>query len=92
MYSKIIGSTLIFSIFLIFLTFLSSTLTAEVQIQNSVLLVQLEGSITSMSAELVSEALTYAEERNQIVVLTISTPGGSLDSTFKIIASMDQKH
>ena len=50
-----------------------------------VLTVRLEGTITSMSYELVREAVEYAEETNQTVVLLINTPGGMVDATFKIV-------
>jgi membrane-bound serine protease (ClpP class) len=58
--------------------------------QPEVLVVRLEGTITTMSVELVNEALAYAEARNQPVVLTLDTPGGNLDATQKIIAAIER--
>jgi membrane-bound serine protease (ClpP class) len=52
---------------------------------SGVIVVNLEGTITSMSVELVGEAVAYAEENSQTVILMLNTPGGSLDATFKII-------
>jgi len=50
-----------------------------------VLVVKLEGTISTMSVELVNEALDYAGTDNIPVILVLNTPGGSLDSTFRII-------
>lgn len=50
-----------------------------------VLVVKLEGTISTMSVELVNEALDYACRDNIPVILVLNTPGGSLDSTFRII-------
>ena len=50
-----------------------------------VLVVKLEGTISTMSVELVNEALDYACTDNIPVILVLNTPGGSLDSTFRII-------
>jgi len=47
--------------------------------------VKLEGTISTMSVELVNEALDYAGTDNIPVILVLNTPGGSLDSTFRII-------
>jgi len=47
--------------------------------------VKLEGTISTMSVELVNEALDYACTDNIPVILVLNTPGGSLDSTFRII-------
>ena len=50
-----------------------------------VLVVKLEGTISIMSAELLDEALDYAETKDLPVIMVLNTPGGSIDSTFKII-------
>ncbi|RLI23976.1 MAG: nodulation protein NfeD, partial [Candidatus Hecatellales archaeon] len=52
---------------------------------SGVLTVRLEGTITTMSYELVAEALTHAEERGLTLILLIDTPGGMMDATFKIV-------
>ncbi len=54
------------------------------------MVVTLEGSITPMSTELVKEALSSASKSTSVVILTINTPGGSLDATFEIIESIEQ--
>ncbi|MGP3704209.1 MAG: NfeD family protein [Candidatus Bathyarchaeota archaeon] len=53
--------------------------------ENRLLLVKLEGTISTMSSELLKEALGYAEKHSYPVILTLNTPGGSLDATFKIV-------
>ncbi|RLI32525.1 nodulation protein NfeD, partial [Candidatus Bathyarchaeota archaeon] len=42
-----------------------------------------------MSVELLREALSYAEKNNYPIILTLNTPGGSLDATFKIISLIE---
>ncbi len=53
-------------------------------------IVNLEGSITTMSVELVREALNSAAVSATPVILTINTPGGSLDATFEIIEEIER--
>ncbi|MFQ6134357.1 MAG: nodulation protein NfeD [Nitrososphaerales archaeon] len=52
--------------------------------------VSLEGSITTMSVELVKEALSSASASATPVILTINTPGGNLDATFEIIEAIER--
>ncbi len=61
-------------------------LTSSGQISDQeVLVIELDGTISAMAVELMREALKSAEMEGQIIVLTLNTPGGSLDSTFQII-------
>jgi membrane-bound serine protease (ClpP class) len=57
--------------------------------QPTIPVVSLDGPITPMSAELVKEALDFASDSGTPVVLTINTPGGSLDATLDIIDSIE---
>jgi len=52
--------------------------------------VKLEGTITSMSSEVVGEALKEAESLNTPLLLLIDTPGGNLDATMKIIELVER--
>lgn len=63
--------------------------TQAIQEENKLLLVKLEGTISTMSVELLKEALNYAEKNNYPIILTLNTPGGSLDATFKIISLIE---
>ena len=54
------------------------------------LLVRLEGVVSVASAELVSEAVSAAEQSGQAVILLIDTPGGSLDATFRIVDTIER--
>lgn len=79
--AKLNISLLALSLFLIFTPLLGSGQTLE----QKFLLVNLEGTISTMSVEHVKEAFRYAEANEQFVILILNTPGGSLDSTFEII-------
>lgn len=61
----------------------------QLQGEPRILKVKLEGTITAMSAELVEEAINYATSQNIPIILTIDTPGGSLDATFRIIEAIE---
>ena len=52
--------------------------------------VKLEGTITTMSTEVVGEALREAETLNTPLLLLIDTPGGNLDATMKIIELIER--
>jgi membrane-bound serine protease (ClpP class) len=58
--------------------------------QQEIFTVKLEGSITTMSVELVKESLSSAKKSNSPLILLINTPGGSLDATLKIIEEIDK--
>lgn len=61
------------------------------QAGDRVLTVKLEGTISSMSYELVREALTFAEREGLMaVVLLIDTHGGLLDATMGIIEVVER--
>ncbi|NIM44688.1 MAG: hypothetical protein GTO54_03505, partial [Nitrososphaeria archaeon] len=49
--------------------------------ESRVVVVSLSGTITSMSVELVEEAIKSAALASQPLVLLLDTPGGSLDAT-----------
>ena len=51
----------------------------------SVVTVKIQGTITSMTYELVKEAVSYGEQTGKPVILLIDTPGGMVDATFKIV-------
>lgn len=51
--------------------------------------VNIEGTITASTAELVGEAIKRGEESNSPVILLLNTPGGALDATFSIISSIE---
>jgi len=52
--------------------------------------VKLDGTITTMSNEVVGEALQEAEALNTPLLLVIDTPGGNLDATMKIIELIER--
>jgi len=52
--------------------------------------VKLDGAITTMSTEVVGEALKEAEALNTPLLLLIDTPGGNLDATMKIIELIER--
>ncbi|VVB84494.1 Membrane-bound protease [uncultured archaeon] len=64
---------------------------ASVHVVNAqVLVVELKDTITSASADIVSEALESARLGNaQALVITLNTPGGGLDDTRKILEHID---
>jgi membrane-bound serine protease (ClpP class) len=80
-------------ILLLLITFLSPAwgfYTVAGQTGSRVLAVRLEGTISSMSYELVGEALLFAEREGMVVVLLIDTPGGILDATMNIIELIER--
>jgi len=68
--------------FILALGFFSGKTLAQTE---KIVVLNFEGTISTMSVELLKEALTYAETANLPIVLLINTPGGNLDSTFEII-------
>ncbi len=52
--------------------------------------VKLDGTITTMSSEVIGEALREAGALNTPLLLVIDTPGGNLDATMKIIEVIER--
>lgn len=73
--------------FLILLTLLSVVYPVET---DRIIVVKLDGTITTMSSEVVDEALREAEALNIPLLLLIDTPGGNLDATMKIIDRIER--
>jgi membrane-bound serine protease (ClpP class) len=72
----------LFLIFLFFILFFSSTVIAQ---SNSVLVVNINGTIDQSTVELLIEAINEAEDQNsQAIILLLDTPGGGLSQTFEI--------
>lgn len=68
---------------------LGGTAAAQVADADRVLVGHIEGVINPVTARYVDRLLSEAEERgSRAVVLTISTPGGTLDATSKITSRM----
>lgn len=56
-----------------------------------VLVVEISDSITSASDDLVTNAISVAEEENyDAVIITLNTPGGKLSETFNIIERIEE--
>jgi len=72
---------------LLLLIFVSLFATVHVTSSSKgVLLVEINETITTATADLIDEAITYAEKNDMsAVVLTLNTFGGSVDATYKII-------
>lgn len=62
----------------------------EATVGDSVIAVRLTGTITSITFEMVKEAVEYAEVSGSVVLLLLDTPGGSLDATFRIIETIER--
>ncbi|MFP4655119.1 MAG: NfeD family protein [Methanohalobium sp.] len=58
--------------------------------EEKVLVVEISDSITSASDDLVTNAISVAEEENyDALLITLNTPGGKLDETFNIIEQIE---
>ncbi|MFO7677521.1 MAG: nodulation protein NfeD [Thermoplasmatota archaeon] len=69
-------------IFLFFILLLSNTVIAE---SNSVLLVEITGTIDQSTVEIIMESSKQAEQKNvEAILLLMDTPGGGLSQTFEI--------
>lgn len=64
--------------------------TAESSAAEHIVSVKLDGTITTMSSEVIEEALREAESLNTPLLLLIDTPGGNLDATMKIIELIER--
>ncbi len=58
--------------------------------QTTIPVVNLQGPITSTSAELVKESIDRASAQGTPLIFTIDTTGGSLDATLDITSAIDQ--
>lgn len=74
-------------LFFIIITYLFSAFTfVHSSSSGNVVLVEVNETITSATAEVIDEVITYAEENGaSAVILVLNTFGGSVDSTYKII-------
>jgi membrane-bound serine protease (ClpP class) len=75
---------------LILLFFLTLFLYSAESSAEHIIAVKLDGTITSMSSEVVGEALKEAEALNTPLLLLLDTPGGNLDATMKIIELIER--
>lgn len=55
-----------------------------------VYVVEVTGTISSVTVEIVNEAIATASATSSPLVLALDTPGGTLDATFKIIDAMER--
>jgi len=62
----------------------------EATIGKKVLVVRVEGTISTATEELVDLAISEAERENALVVVELNTPGGLLDSAFNIAIRIDR--
>jgi membrane-bound serine protease (ClpP class) len=75
---------------LILLFFLTLFLYSAESSAEHIIAVKLDGTVTSMSSEVVGEALEEAEALNTPLLLLLDTPGGNLDATMKIIELIER--
>lgn len=77
-------------VLLILLPFFS-TLLSNVEASNtSVIVIEIGDTITAATADMVEEAVRYSEDVGaEALVIILDTPGGQLDSTFKIIDKIE---
>jgi membrane-bound serine protease (ClpP class) len=75
---------------LILLFFLTLFLYSAESSAEHIIAVKLDGTITSMSSEVVGEALKEAEALNTPLLLLLDTAGGNLDATMKIIELIER--
>lgn len=56
----------------------------------SVLVVKIDGIINIATEELINEAINFATVKNfEAIVILLDTPGGMIDSTFKIVSAIE---
>ncbi|MEM3382567.1 MAG: nodulation protein NfeD [Nitrososphaerales archaeon] len=66
---------------------------AKEQMENKVLWVKIDGTITQATADFVNIAINHANEGGySAILLTLNTPGGLLDSTLNIIDKMQSSN
>uniref|UniRef100_A0A7C3J242 Nodulation protein NfeD n=1 Tax=Candidatus Methanomethylicus mesodigestus TaxID=1867258 RepID=A0A7C3J242_9CREN len=86
---SVLKKPLIFFFFFVLLVSLSNVPAVESS-NGKILIFRLEGTITVAHAEAFADALVTANlEGCSAVVMTISTPGGSVDAMLRIISSID---
>lgn len=85
-------STLFIFIFF-FLIFSSSITSAQGQETNvigqRVVVIQITGVIDTAMEDYVSNAISYSESQNAVLVIELNTPGGLLDSAMNIVTMID---
>ncbi|MFQ5761788.1 MAG: nodulation protein NfeD [Candidatus Bathyarchaeia archaeon] len=62
---------------------------AETQGSSEVLVLDIKGTVTATTADIVEEALVNSPGRYEAVVIALDTPGGSLDATFRVISAIE---
>ena len=76
---------------LILLSFFSTHLSYAEASNSSVIIIEIRDTITAATADMVEEAVRYGEEvEAEALVIILDTPGGQLDSTFKIIDTIER--
>ena len=74
--------------FLISLLFISPACAGE---DERVLVLEIDDTITPVADDIVADAITKAEtEGFEALVITLNTPGGGLDETFRIMEEIEQ--
>jgi len=75
---------------LILLSFFSTHLSYIEASNSSVIVIEIKDTITPATSDMVEEAVRYGEEVGaEALVIILDTPGGQLDSTFKIIDTIE---
>lgn len=78
------------SILLLIIILFSSFYSVSSSEGDSVIVVDINGSITHATVELVRESFNYAQkEQAETIILLLDTPGGGLQETFKITDMID---
>ncbi|WP_455283084.1 NfeD family protein, partial [[Eubacterium] cellulosolvens] len=76
---------------LILLSFFSTHLSYTEASNSSVIVIEIRDTITAATADMVEEAVRYGKEVGaEALVIILDTPGGQLDSTFKIIDTIER--
>lgn len=74
------------AVYILLIIFLLITITATSSSSKSVLVVKVDSMINVATEELISEAINFAAIKNfEAVIILLDTPGGIIDSTFKIV-------
>ncbi len=75
---------ILFSFFLTHLSYVEAS-------NSSVIVIEIRDTITAATADMVEEAVKHSEETGaEALVIILDTPGGQLDSTFKIIDTIER--
>ncbi len=89
MVRKLISVTLVTITFFSLISLLAVPATAQTP---RVYVLQVSGTISSVTAEAVSEAVATASASSSPLILAIDTPGGTLDATFNIISAIERSN